>query len=63
LNAKRIREMRLPLPSIQKQCKLVAFLEALSLRFQELKQSQSYATLELDALLPAVLDRAFKGEL
>ena len=62
-------------PSIylDKQRRIVAYLDGLppSLRFGDLRQAKVNALRELqiktqeelDALLPSVLDRAFKGEL
>jgi type I restriction enzyme S subunit len=38
-------------------------LDALQAEVDELKRLQAEPAAELDALLPAILDRAFKGEL
>lgn len=51
-----IRAFPVPLPSLSEQHEIVAELDAL-------KRLQSETAAELDALLPAILDRAFKGEL
>jgi type I restriction enzyme S subunit len=41
----------------------VAELDALQAQVDALKRLQAETGVELDALLPAILDRAFKGEL
>jgi len=43
--------------------KIVAELKALQAEVDALKELQRQTSKELDALLPAILDRAFKGEL
>ena len=45
------------------QCRIVTGLDALQAEVDALKRLQSETAAELDALLPAILDRAFKGEL
>ncbi len=42
---------------------IVAYLDGLQANVDALKQLQSETAAELDALLPAILDKAFKGEL
>ena len=42
---------------------IVAELDALQAEVDALRRLQAEAATELDALLPAILDRAFKGEL
>jgi len=42
---------------------IVAELEALQAEVDALKRLQAAAAAELNALLPSILDRAFKGEL
>lgn len=53
----------LPLPPLPEQRRIVAELDALQAEVDALKRLQSETAAELDALLPAILDRAFKGEL
>jgi type I restriction enzyme, S subunit len=53
----------LPLPPIDDQHRIVAQLGSLKLEVEALRCLQSEATSDFDALLPAILDRAFKGEL
>jgi type I restriction enzyme S subunit len=42
---------------------LVAYLDTLQKKLDALRQLQAETAAELDALLPSILDRAFKGEL
>jgi type I restriction enzyme S subunit len=51
------------LPPLAKQRRVVAELGALQAEVDALKRLQAETAAELDALLPAVLDRAFLGEL
>lgn len=58
--------MSIPFPSnlpIYEQHHIVAYLDDLQAKVDSLKQLQAETAAELDALLPSVLDRAFKGEL
>jgi len=43
--------------------RIVAELDALQAEVDALKRLQAGTAAELDALLPSILDRAFKGEL
>ncbi len=43
--------------------RIVAYLDGLQAKVDALKQLQAQTRMELDALLPSVLDKAFKGEL
>ena len=56
---------KIPFPdrSLPEQRRIVAELDALQAEVDGLKRLQAETSAELDALLPAVLDRAFKGEL
>jgi type I restriction enzyme, S subunit len=63
LNLANIRALRLPVPPLVDQCRVVAELNAVQAEANVLERLQAEAAAELDALLPAVLDRAFKGEL
>jgi type I restriction enzyme S subunit len=58
--------MKIPFPKeikVAEQRRIVAYLDGLQAKVDELKRLQALAAAELDALLPAILDRAFKGEL
>ncbi|MFM2171521.1 MAG: hypothetical protein RI957_1750 [Verrucomicrobiota bacterium] len=63
LNQKNARTIEFPVPSVPEQRRIVAELDALQAQVGSLKLLQSETAAELDALLPAILDRAFKGEL
>lgn len=49
-----------PLPE---QCRIVAYLDELQAKVDALRRLQAETGAEMDALLAAVLDRAFKEEL
>lgn len=50
-------------PTIPEQHRIVAELDAVQAEVDALKRLQAETSAEMDALLPAILDRAFKGEL
>jgi type I restriction enzyme S subunit len=58
-----IRELPIPVPPLAEQRRIVAELDALQAEVDALKRLQAETTAELDALLPSILDKAFKGEL
>ncbi|ABA03535.1 restriction endonuclease S subunit [Nitrobacter winogradskyi Nb-255] len=53
----------LPLPPMEQQVKIVAELDALQSKLDSVKALQTETAAELDAMLPAILDKAFTGEL
>jgi type I restriction enzyme S subunit len=59
----RLRAIPIPLPPLVEQRRIVAELDALQAEVDALKRLQAETAAKLDALLPAILDRAFKGEL
>jgi type I restriction enzyme S subunit len=63
LNAEKILATELPLPHLSEQHRIVAELDALQTRLDELKRLQIKTSAELDLLLPSILDGAFKGDL
>ncbi|MCC6573857.1 MAG: restriction endonuclease subunit S [Planctomycetes bacterium] len=63
LNLKLLRAVTLPVPPLPEQRRIVAELDALQAKADTLKGLQTESAAELDALLPAALDRALKGEL
>jgi type I restriction enzyme S subunit len=63
LNAAKILGTALPLPPLAEQRRIVTYLDALQAQVDALKRLQAETAAELEALLPAILDRAFKGGL
>jgi len=63
LNIGALRRFDLILPPLAEQRRIVAELDALQAEVDALKRLQAETAAELDALLPAILDKAFKGEL
>lgn len=57
-----LRRLRIPLPHIEEQRRIVAYLDGLQAKLDRLKALQEQSAAELDALLPSVLDKAFRGE-
>jgi type I restriction enzyme S subunit len=53
----------MPAPPLDEQRRIVAYLDGMQAQVDALKVLQSQTQAELDALLPSVLDKAFKGEL
>jgi type I restriction enzyme S subunit len=62
-NTKLLGNVEIPLPPVSEQRRIVTELDALQAEVDTLRHLQAETTATLDALLPAVLDRAFKGEL
>ena len=63
LNGAKLKGLNLPEIPITEQRRIVAELDALQAEVNILKRLQSETAAELDALLPTILDRAFKGKL
>jgi type I restriction enzyme, S subunit len=63
LNTEMVKEMELPLPSLDEQTEIVANLDHLKKEMECLKNTQIECTAALDALMPSILDKAFRGEL
>jgi type I restriction enzyme S subunit len=59
----RLRSARIPVPPLSEQYGFVGKLDALQTEADALKCLQSQTATELDALMPSILDKAFKGEL
>jgi type I restriction enzyme S subunit len=59
----RLRNASLPVPPLAEQRRLVAYLDGLAGQVAALARLQSETAAELDALLPSILDKAFKGKL
>ncbi|GAB0119063.1 restriction endonuclease subunit S [Acidisoma sp. 7E03] len=63
LNLDQVRRLSLPCPPIDVQAKIVGELDAFQSKLDEVEARQTETATELDAMLPAILDKAFKGEL
>ena len=63
LNVGQLERTTIPTPNIPDQRRIVAYLDALSAKAGLLETMQQQSAAELDALLPSILDRAFRGEL
>lgn len=63
INQGHIASFSIPLPELKEQHRIVGRLDALRTKLDALKRHQAETAAELDALMPAVLERAFRGEL
>jgi type I restriction enzyme S subunit len=64
INQKTILSFPFPVGvSLNHQHRIVAYLADLQAKVDEVKQHQAATSIALDALLPSILDKAFKGEL
>lgn len=63
VNQGHIAETTIPLPAVAEQQLIVEALDRLRGRVDQLRVLQTEAETTLDALMPALLDRAFRGEL
>src|SRR3990172_7412683 len=63
VNATKLKALPIALSPLQEQRRIVAYLDDLLAKVDALKRLQAQTQAELDALLPSVLDKAFKGEL
>jgi type I restriction enzyme S subunit len=63
ISAGNLKTAPVPVPPLPEQYRIVAYLDSLQAKVDMLKRLQAETATELDALLPSVLDKAFKGEL
>ncbi|MFZ2654098.1 MAG: restriction endonuclease subunit S [Victivallales bacterium] len=63
ISKEKVLALQIPQFHLPEQRRIVAELDALQAEVDSLKTLQSETSRELDALLPSILDRAFKGEL
>lgn len=63
INRNRIYELKIPLPTIREQKKIVAKLEGVLAKISEAKKLNTEVAEELKALSASILDKAFKNEL
>jgi restriction endonuclease S subunit len=63
LNVGQLEQTRIPVPPLAEQRRIVAELDALQAEVDALKRLQAATAVELDALMPSILDKAFRGDL
>ena len=63
VNLKFIKDFRLPLPSLEDQVRLAAELDAFQASVNMIRDFQQQSLPEIDALMPSILDKTFRGEL
>lgn len=63
INQRRIGEFEISYPSYDEQRRISEYLDDLQSKINSLRNLQSETEKELNAILPSVLDKAFKGEL
>jgi type I restriction enzyme S subunit len=63
LETDKLLNFEIPVPTLGEQRRIVAHLDGLQSRVDSLKKLQSKTAAELDALMPSILSRAFRGEL
>jgi len=63
ISQSKVESLSISVPPLAEQRRIVAELDALQAEVDALKKLQAETAAELDALLPSILDRAFKGEL
>ena len=59
----KLKVLKIPVPPILEQRRVVAYLDSIQEKLKLLKHLQSQVAAEHEALLPSILDKAFKGEL
>jgi len=59
----KLKSLDIPIPPLPEQRRIVAYLDELQAKVDALRRLQAETGAELDALIPAVLDKAFKGEM
>lgn len=63
ISGKNVKSFKIPVPPISEQPRIVSYLDDLKANIDAVKGVREDALKEFDALLPAILDKAFKGEL
>jgi type I restriction enzyme S subunit len=64
MNGKKLSNVQVPLPDNEEtQRRIIAHLDSLQAKVDELKRLQAETEKELEELVPSILDKAFKGEL
>jgi type I restriction enzyme, S subunit len=63
VNSQKLRALPLRLPDLNEQRRIVAYLDGLQAKVDDLRRLQAETQKELDALMPSMLAKAFAGEL
>jgi type I restriction enzyme S subunit len=63
LETEKLLDFAIPVPPPEEQVRIVSKLNELYRKIEELKKLQSETAAELDALVPSILSKAFRGEL
>jgi len=63
LNLADLKRVPVPLPSLGEQQQIVAYLDELQAKVDSVHLMQATTSAELDAMLPSIFDKAFRGEL
>jgi type I restriction enzyme S subunit len=63
LNGSVLEQLQVPIAPAKEQPRIVAYLDRLQAKVASVKRLQNATGAELYALLPSILDKAFKGEL
>ncbi|MCX5905248.1 MAG: restriction endonuclease subunit S, partial [Proteobacteria bacterium] len=63
INETNLRKVQIIVPPLPEQYRIVAYFNNLQEKVSALKKLQSETATELDAMLPSILDKAFRGEL
>jgi len=58
-----IRDLLIPLPSLEEQHRIVCYLDRVQRQLSGLRRRQAETAIQLNAMLPSTLDRAFSGQL
>jgi type I restriction enzyme S subunit len=59
----KFKKLLIPVPPLPEQRRIVAYLDSLQAKVDELKRLQAETEKELEELVSSILDKAFKGEL
>jgi type I restriction enzyme S subunit len=63
INLRDVRRLLIPVPPLSEQRRIITYLNNFQAKVDEMKRLREQAIRELDALVPSILDKAFKGEL
>jgi type I restriction enzyme S subunit len=63
VNATTLKALPIALPDLEQQKHIMSYLDHLNAQVDVLRQEQSATAVALDALMPSILDKAFRGEL